>query len=57
MKKILNDIAFWILYGTWYAISLLPLWMHYLFSDVLFVIIAYVLHYRRGVINKNLSIA
>ena len=57
MKKILNDIAFWALYGAWYGLSLLPLWLHYLFSDVLFVIIAYVLHYRRGVISKNLSVA
>ena len=40
MKKILNDIAFWALYGAWYGLSLLPLWLHYLFSDVLFVIIA-----------------
>ena len=57
MKKILNDIAFWMIYGAWYGLSLLPLWVHYLFSDILFVIMAYVLHYRRGVIKKNLSAA
>ena len=54
MKKILNNIAFGAIYGTWYGLSLLPLWLHYLFSDVLFVIVAYVLHYRRRVIDKNL---
>ena len=54
MKKILNDIAFWAIYGTWYGLSLLPLWLHYLFSDILFLVIAYVLHYRRRVISKNL---
>ena len=55
MKKVLNNIGFWLIYGTWYGLSLLPLWLHYLFSDVLFVVIAYLLRYRRRVINKNLS--
>ena len=55
MKKILNNIAFWVVYGAWYALSLLPMWMHYLFSDILFVLVAYVLRYRRRVIWKNLS--
>ena len=55
MKKILNNITFWVVYGAWYALSLLPMWMHYLFSDILFVLVAYVLRYRRRVIWKNLS--
>ncbi len=54
MKKLLKDIAFWVIYGTWYGLSLLPLWLHYLFSDVLFVIVAYVMRYRHRVISKNL---
>ena len=57
MKKILNNIAFWAIYGTWYGLSLLPLWLHYLFSDILFVVMAYVLRYRHRVISKNLSVA
>jgi len=54
MKKWLENIAFWTVYGTWYALSLLPMWMHYLFSDILYLIVAYVLRYRRRVIWKNL---
>ena len=57
MKKVFDNIAFWAMYGTWYGLSLLPLWLHYLFSDIMFVIVAYVLHYRRGVISKNLRTA
>ena len=57
MKKVFDNIAFWAMYGTWYGLSLLPLWLHYLFSDIMFVIVAYVLHYRRGVIIKNLRTA
>ena len=54
MKKALDNIGFWVIYGLWYGLSLLPLWLHYLFSDLLFVIVAYVLRYRHRVITKNL---
>jgi len=54
MKIILKKILFWVIYGSWYGLSLLPLWLHYIFSDILFVLIAYVLRYRRRVITKNL---
>ena len=57
MKKAFDNIAFWVVYGTWYLLSLLPLWLHYLFSDLLFVVVAYVLRYRHNVIHKNLQIA
>ena len=54
MKKVLNQIAFWVIYGTWYGLSLLPLWLHYVFSDIMFVLITYVLRYRHRVVLKNL---
>ena len=54
MKAFFQNIAFWAIYGTWYALSLLPMWMHYLFSDILYLIVAYVLHYRHRVVWKNL---
>ena len=57
MKKVFNNVAFWAIYGTWYLLSLLPLWVHYLISDILFVLVAYVMRYRRRVISKNLSAA
>ena len=57
MKKAFDKIAFWVIYGAWYGLSLLPLWLHYLFSDILFVAVAYVLRYRHRVISKNLSSA
>lgn len=55
MKSFLDNIAFWLLYGTWYLLSLLPLRVHYLFSDVLYVLVAHVLRYRHRVVWKNLS--
>ena len=55
MKTVLNNIAYWSLLGVWYALSLLPMWVHYLLSDVLYLLVAYVLRYRHRVIWKNLS--
>ena len=55
MKKFCNNILFYVLYGLWYAWSLLPLWFHYVMADVMYLILAYVLRYRRKVIDKNLA--
>ena len=55
MKTILNNIAFWTVYGTWYALSLLPMWVHYLFSDFLYLLVAHVVRYRHRVVWKNLK--
>jgi KDO2-lipid IV(A) lauroyltransferase len=38
-----------------YLISLLPFWFLYLISDVLFVVIFYIVHYRRNVVQQNLA--
>jgi KDO2-lipid IV(A) lauroyltransferase len=37
-----------------YLISLLPFWFLYILSDIAFVIIYYVVHYRRDVVQQNL---
>ena len=55
MKNLFNNIAYWLLAAVWYGLSLLPMWVHYLFSDVLYLLLAYVLRYRHRVIWKNLS--
>ena len=54
MKKTLDNIAFWTIYGIWYLLSLLPMWIHYLFSDILYLIIAHVVRYRHRVVWNNL---
>jgi KDO2-lipid IV(A) lauroyltransferase len=38
-----------------YLTSLLPFWFLYLISDVLFVVIYYLVHYRRAVVQQNLA--
>jgi len=38
-----------------YLTSLLPFWLLYIISDVLFVIIYHIVHYRRAVVQQNLA--
>ena len=52
MKK---KIVYYILFGIWYLVSLLPLRILYLISDGLFYLIYYVIKYRRPLVRKNLQ--
>lgn len=44
-----------ILFALFYPFSLLPLWVHYLFSDVIFFIVYYLIRYRVKLVRKNLA--
>ncbi len=57
VKRLLNNIAFHTLHVVWQLLSLLPLRVHYVLSDVLCLLVEHVLHYRRRVIRRNLSAA
>ena len=50
----MNKLLYYIVYGLWYVASLLPLRVHYWLSDVLFVLIFYVLRYRRRTVWVNI---
>lgn len=43
-----------IVYFLWYLLSLLPFWVHYLFSDFIYLILYKLLSYRVNVVRKNL---
>ena len=47
-------IGFYLVYGFFYLIALLPFWVLYLLSDLMFVLIYHVARYRRKVVHKNL---
>lgn len=51
MKK----IVYYLLYGIVYALSLLPFRLLYLLSDGLYVLVFYVVRYRRKVVSYNLA--
>ncbi|MBP3512251.1 MAG: lysophospholipid acyltransferase family protein [Prevotella sp.] len=46
--------AYHIIYSIWYVLSLLPMRVHYVFSDMLFFVVFHVLHYRRRTVWVNL---
>jgi Kdo2-lipid IVA lauroyltransferase/acyltransferase len=48
---------YYLVFGLLYLLSLLPLRVLYLLSDVAYVLLFYVIRYRRGVVLHNLSIA
>ena len=51
MKKVL----YYLTCSIAYLVSLLPLWVLYLLSDFIFLIIFYVMKYRRRLVFKNMS--
>jgi len=54
VKAILRNIGYGALVVGWYALSLLPMWVHYRLSDVMYVLVAYVVRYRHHVVQTNL---
>ena len=48
---------YYILYGLFYLLSLIPWWIMYLISDGFYVIIYYIAGYRKDVVMSNIAIA
>jgi len=44
-----------IVFAVWYLLSLLPLRVHYVFSDIIYLFVYHVAHYRIAVVRKNLT--
>lgn len=55
MKEIINKILYGMFYSIWFLLSLLPFRLLFLFSDFLYILIAYVVKYRHKIIWKNLK--
>lgn len=51
----MGKILYYITYSFVWLLSLLPFWVHYLISDGLYVLIYYVLGYRRKLVRKHLA--
>ena len=51
----MNKFLYYLFYGLWYLLSLLPLCVHYLLSDCIYVIIYKLLGYRVGIVRDNLK--
>lgn len=55
LEKRSMKILYYIIYPIMYTLSLLPLSVHYFFSDLLYPLIFHLLRYRRKVVHKNLT--
>lgn len=44
-----------LLYGVWYVLSLLPLCVHYVLSDLIYLVLYKMLGYRKAIVRKNLA--
>ncbi|MCR5130214.1 MAG: lysophospholipid acyltransferase family protein [Prevotella sp.] len=51
----MQKIVYYIVYAFWYLLSLLPFWVHYIFSDLLYPLVYYVIRYRRPIVRKNIE--
>ena len=47
-------IIYYIVFPLWYLLSLLPLRVLYLLSDLIYYLLYYVIRYRRKVVRQNL---
>ena len=49
--RTLKMVAYYMLLTIWYLLSLLPLWVHYLLSDLLYLIVYKIFGYRKAVVK------
>ena len=53
--RTLKGIAYYMALGVWYAFSLLPFWVLYILSDMIYGLLYYVVGYRKKVVRENLA--
>jgi KDO2-lipid IV(A) lauroyltransferase len=51
----MNKVVYYLVFGIWYMLSLLPLCVHYLFSDFVYLILYRLIGYRVKVVRNNLT--
>src|SRR5688572_5872526 len=53
----MNAVVFFISYPFLYLVSILPRWLLYGLSDIIFFFLFHILHYRRKVVDENLLLS
>lgn len=51
----LHKILFYIMFGLWWLISALPMIFHYIGANILYIILRYIIRYRRNLVRENLK--
>lgn len=55
MKQFFHKILYHIVFALWWLISAMPMPLHYLGADLLYLIMRYVVRYRRKLVRKNIA--
>ena len=53
--RTLKNIAYYILFGIWYLVSLLPMWFLHAVSSIVSIFLFHVIRYRRQVVHENIK--
>ena len=51
----MKRLSYYLIYGATYGLSLLPLRVHYFLSDCIFLVVFYLVRYRRKLVQKNMA--
>ena len=51
----MKDFGYKLLKGLFTLVAMMPLGVLYVFSDLLFLIIYFIVRYRRGLLDRNLA--
>lgn len=51
----MTNVIYYIVFAFWYVLSLLPLRVLYVLSDILYFPLYYIVRYRRRIVRKNLT--
>tara|TARA_Y100001968_G_C19451980_1_gene769372 strand:+ start:6992 stop:7894 length:903 start_codon:yes stop_codon:yes gene_type:complete len=53
----MQGFVFWLVYPLLWLISILPFWLFYFFSDLIYILVYYIIGYRKKTVEKNLKLA
>ena len=51
----MKQLVYYLLYGVWYVFSLLPMRVHYVLSDVIYLIVYHLIGYRKPLVRRHLA--
>ena len=53
----MQGFVFWLVYPLLWLISILPFRLFYFFSDLIYILVYYIIGYRKKTVEKNLKLA
>ena len=53
--KIIHSVIYHLLFGLWWLFSAMPIALHYLGANLLYLLLRYVIRYRRSTVHQNIK--